>query len=300
MRRMMIGIAAAALLSSGVAQARPGDRPNDYGTGGGRPGSVVGATNPYRGVEAGGLARGMQNALRRTNFHASRPADSSGAKDLASMNLKATSRSGGHGTAGAVRNSLNVYRSTEIMGMARGQERALRKTNQGASRPADPSGAKDRASMQMKTMSSMRGGGMAGSVKAALNTYRTAEKMGIARGMQLALRKTNMGASMPADPGGTASDPASKQMKIAYESGSGGGRSGAITYGVNPYSRNEHSALAAGIARAQSNAGADAPAPKGLSAKALRPGDAASLSVRAPAVSTTRDHSDRSLREADL
>ena len=278
MRQLVIGIvAAAALISSGVAQARPGenrpsDRPNDYSFGGGRAGSVVAASNPYRSTEAQGIARAQARVMQKTNFHVGRPADSDGAKDFAARESKSMSRSGhGGGMAGSVKSSLNVYRTTEIMGIAHAKERALKKTNQGASQPADSSGADaDRASRGMKAMATSGGHGMGGSVKHSLNVYRTAEILGVQSGMRRALQKTNFHASTPADSDG-AKDKAAKMMKAEYTSRGSGGGSGAIRYGTNPFFRNEHTAIANGMKRAQSKAGADAPMPKGLGGNTLHP-----------------------------
>ncbi|HEY3447427.1 MAG TPA: hypothetical protein VGK67_13735 [Myxococcales bacterium] len=302
MRQLVIGIvAAAALVSSGVAQARPsenrpGDRPGDFG--GGRAGSVVAASNPYRNTEGQAIARAQQRVMQKTNFHASRPSDTSGADtDRASRTMKATSSHGGGGMPGSVKSGLNVYRTTEIMGIQAAMKRALQKTNQHASMPADSDGADaDKASKMMKTQFTSGGGhGMAGSVKSGLNVYRTAEIMGVQNGMKRALQKTNQHAAMPADSDGADADKASKQMKAEYVSRGGGGSSGAIRYGLNPYFRNEHTAIANGMKRAQSKAGADAPMPKGLGGDTLHPNGTMSFSGHRTVVSSVDLRNERTI-----
>lgn len=280
MRQVVIGIvAAAALLTSGVAQAsrpgeyQPGGRDNDFGGGGGRAGSVVGATNPYRNVEAQGLARAQQRVLQKTNQHVSRPADTSGAStDHASRTMKATMSHGGGGMAGSVKSSLNVYRTTEIMGIAAAKRRALQKTNQHASMPKPEDGAAtDRASQQMMAQYKGGGHGMAGSVKASLNVYRTAEILGVQAGMRRALQKTNQHVAMPNPGDGSSADPASKQMKAEHVGRGSAGMAGGVRYGLNPYFRVEQTGIARGMERARSKAGADAPMPKGLGGDTLHP-----------------------------
>ncbi|MGC4121709.1 MAG: hypothetical protein QM765_45460 [Myxococcales bacterium] len=292
MKQLVMGIvAAAALVTSGVAQA---SRPSEYQPGargdfgGGRAGSVVGATNPYRNVEAQGLQRAQQRVMQKTNFHASRPADTSGANtDPASRTMKAVTHHGGGGMAGSVKASLNVYRTTEIMGVQAAMRRALQKTNQHASMPKPEDGAgSDPASKLMMAEYKAGGRGMAGSVKASLNVYRTTEIMGVQAGMRRALQKTNQHVAMPSDADGADADKASKQMKAEYVSRGGGGISGSVRYGLNPYFRNEHTAIAKGMKRAQSKAGADAPMPKGLGGDSLFPNGRGSVAGHRAAASS--------------
>ncbi len=306
MRQLVIGIvAAAALVTSGVAQA---SRPGEYkpersrGFGDSRPGSVVGASNPYRNAEKQGLARAQQRALQKTNFHASRPADTSGADtDTASRTMKATMSHGGRGMAGSVRSSLNVYRTTEIMGIQAAMRRALQKTNQGAAMPKPEDGAAtDRASKLMMAQYKSGGAGMAGSVRSSLNVYRTAEILGIQAAMRRAQQKTNFHASMPKPDDGSATDPASRQMKVEHVTRGGGGAAGAIRYGLNPYFRNEHTAIANGMKRAQSKAGADAPMPKGLGGDRLRPDGVRSFSGHRAAASSIDLRAERTINDRHL
>jgi hypothetical protein len=277
MRQIVVGLSALALMmTAGIAQAgRPGDyqpggRPNDFG--GGRAGSVVAASNPYRNTEAMGLVRGQQRMMQKTNFHASTPADNQATREDR-LARHASSGGSGHGAlGGGVRAALNPYRNAEAMGLARGQQRAAQKTNFHASTPAEPGTGRDQdhASKEMRAMASGGGLSTGGGIRAALNPFRNAEAMGIARGKERALQKTNQGASQPADPnGGRDLDHASREMK-AMSNGGGAGVSGGVRYGLNPFTRLENTGVAKGIARLQAKANF-AGSPSGLKTNASRP-----------------------------
>ena len=280
MRQIVISMAAAAaLMTSGLAQARPndqrpGDRPSDYSRGGGGAGSVVSANNPYHNVEASGIARAQARVQKATHFGASRPAEN-GVRDGASAKSHEIARGGGSGgMSGGVMTGLNPYHYVEAGAIGRASARLQAKNGgQGPSMPGDQDGTRgDTASKEMKSMTAGGSRGMANSVRMGLNPFYYVEAVALARGNERVLKATNQGASQPPAGDGSGKDFASKEMK-ALTAGGASRPAGSIVGGLNPYDKLEKQAAGAVAGM------------KGLSGTTLRvdaPVQSTSAATRAP------------------
>jgi hypothetical protein len=149
------------------------------GGGHGFSGGVKTGLNPYHYLEAGAIGRASARISAKNGGQGpSMPGDQDGTRgDTASKEMKSMTAGGSRGMANSVRMGLNPFYYVEAVALARGNERVLKATNQGASQPPAGDGSgKDFASKEMKALTAGGASRPAGSIVGGLNPYDRLEK----------------------------------------------------------------------------------------------------------------------------
>ena len=156
---------------------------------------------------------------------------------------------GGGGRGGAVSAATNPFHNVEAGALARSQQRLDKVTHHEAGRPAETGGTRDKAAASMKAISAGRGGGMAGSVKSALNPFHDSEAKALRGVMRSLLIMKEAGRPADSSIGGGTMDKAAMAMKAQFQAG-GRGMAGSVKTALNVH----HTAEVQGIARARERA----------------------------------------------